>query len=76
MRSNSAPGLDGIPALLLKKCKHQLAKPLTLLWKLSFQSGIIPPSLKHSPITPIHKGGSRSESKNYRPVATLHLISV
>ena len=51
-----------------------MAEPLTLLWKGSFESGIIPETLKHSIIPPIHKGGSKSIPANYRPVALIKLF--
>ena len=39
--------------------------------------GIIPTSLLHAVITPLHKGGSRTEPKQFRPVAlTSHIIKV
>lgn len=75
--TNSAPGPDQLPAILLKNCAKELALPLLLLKKNSLDSGIIPKQLKMAKITPIHKGGSRSEAKNYRPVAlTSHIIKV
>ena len=54
---NAAAGPDGFPAIFLKKCKKQLAKPLYLLWRESLDSGIIPSDLKRANIIPIHKGG-------------------
>ncbi len=40
-------------------------------------TGEIPTKLKHGAITPIYKGGDRTLSKNYRPVAlTSHVIKV
>ena len=75
--TNSSPGPDRFPALLLKKCKYELAKPLYILWRKSLDTGVIPDQLKISNITPIFKGGSRQIPKNYRPVAlTSHLIKV
>ena len=75
--SNSAPGPDRFPAVFLKTCKHELAKPLCLLWRRSVETGEVPEILKLSCIIPIHKGGSRSIPKNYRPVAlTSHLVKV
>ena len=77
LSANSAAGPDRFPALLLKKCKSSLAKPLCNLWRRSLDSGFIPALLKSSNITPIHKGGPRQQPKNYRPVAlTSHLIKV
>jgi len=67
---------DGdIPARILTSCKENIAVPLMLMWKKSFDEGVIPPSLKTQYITPIYKKGSRTEAANYRPVSiTSHLI--
>ena len=73
----AAAGPDRFPALLLKMCKHSLAKPLYLIWRRSMDTGEIPLVLKTANVVPIHKGGSRGEPANYRPVAlTSHLIKV
>lgn len=77
LKTNAAPGLDGFPAALLKHCKTALSIPLTIMWKSSLIEGIVPDKLKHSPITPLHKGGSRAICQNYRPVAlTSHIIKL
>ena len=40
-------------------------------------TGEIPDILKTGNIVPIHKGGSRGEAKNYRPVALIsHIIKI
>ena len=68
---------DGVPAILLKSCKKELSLPLYYFWRSSLDSGEIPHELLLVLISPIHKGGSRSVPKNYRPVAlTSHLIKV
>ena len=75
LKNSAASGPDGYPAILLKNCKSSLSHPLTTFWNLSMETGNIPQSLKTSIIPPIHKGGSKSEAANYRPVAlTSHLI--
>ena len=75
--NNAAPGPDGFPAILLRNCRNELARPIYTLWRKSLDSGEIPSELKTSNITPIHKGGSRHIPKNYRPVAlTSHLIKI
>ena len=75
--SNAAPGPDRFPAVMLKKCKDQLCKPLQMIWRKSLNTGEIPSILKVSNITPVHKGGDKHTAKNYRPVAlTSHLIKV
>lgn len=74
---NAAPGPDGFPAILLKKCSTSLSPPLAKIWRSSLSSGEIPAICKTATITPIHKGKSRAVPKNYRPVAlTSHLIKV
>ena len=77
LKGVAAPGPDGVPAMLLKSCRKELSKPLQVLWRSSLDTGIIPKELLLVQICPIHKGGSRSIPKNYRPVAlTSHLIKV
>ena len=77
LSTNAAAGPDGFPAILLKKCKENLAKPLTLLWRKSLSDGVVPDKLKTALITPIHKGDSKSIAANYRPIAlTSHLIKL
>ena len=77
LSSESAPGPDGIPPVLLKKCVNSLKGPLCMLWTESMRSGQIPNRLKLGQITPVHKSGPRSEAKNYRPITlTSHIIKI
>ena len=77
LSSNAAPGPDGFPAILLKRCRHALSSPLSQIWRNSLKYGEIPEVCKSALITPIHKGNSKAIPKNYRPVAlTSHLIKV
>ena len=73
----AAAGPDRFPAILLKHCRNTLALPLYLIWRKSLDCGIIPQLLKTANIVPIHKGKSRGDPANYRPVAlTSHLIKL
>ena len=66
-----------IPAIVFKKCKFTICKPLQLFLQKSFSSGIVPSSYKFNQITPIHKKGSKTKSSNYRPIAiTPHEIKI
>ena len=77
LSATSAPGPDGIPAQLLKECRKELKLPLFYLWKESMQQGVIPPDLLLVLICPVHKGGSRADPSQYRPVAlTSHIMKV
>ena len=75
--TNSAAGPDKFPAVILKECAEQLAKPLLLIWRLSLDTGQIPNFLLQQTIVPIFKKGSRSAPENYRPVSlTSHIVKL
>ena len=75
LSSSSAPGPDGIPSLLLKKCKHSLVDALVIIFPKIFSSGEIPDILKAAFVIPVHKGGSKASPVNFRPVSlTSHII--
>ena len=77
LSTGAATGPDGAPPKLLKECAAALKYPIRLLWQKSLLCGRIPEELKMGVITPVHKGGSRSEPKNYRPITlTSHLIKI
>ena len=77
LKSNSAPGPDGIPAELIINCKEALAKPLLLLWKESFSTRVVPQFYKRSYICPTYKKDDRTLPSNYRPISlTSHIMKV
>jgi hypothetical protein len=77
IRSDSASGPDGVPAILLKKCAAELCEPLSLLWSESFLTGVVPAYYKKSFVSPLYKKGDRAKAANYRPVSlTSHVIKV
>lgn len=67
-------GPDGIHPLLLKKCAHQLAKPLTEVFNESLERGDFPEKWKRSSVTAIFKKGARSKIENYRCIAKLQTL--
>ena len=75
IKMDSAPGPDGIPAILLKRCAECLSVPLQLLWSESMKTGSVPKYYKMGYVTPLHKKGSKAEPVNYRPVTlTSHVV--
>ena len=74
IKPNAAAGPDGIPTILLKECSQQLSKPLYIIFRHSLDSGEVPNLLKDAMVIPIHKGGLKSDVKNYRPVSLLSQI--
>ena len=73
---NAAPGPDGIPALLMKKCRDSISEPLCMIFSMSLETGNISEIFKTAHITPILKPGQpKSKPESYRPVSlTYHLI--
>lgn len=71
LKTDSAPGWDGISVSFLKTA-HALVVPiLTHLVNLCFEFAIYPNSLKLALITPVHKSGDRADPSNYRPISVL-----
>ena len=77
IKLDSAPGPDGIPAILLKRCATSLSVPIYLMWSESMSSGIVPSFYKTGNVSPLFKKGSKCEAGNYRPVTlTSHVVKV
>ncbi|XP_065675767.1 uncharacterized protein LOC136091975 [Hydra vulgaris] len=62
-------GYDGLHPRVLSKYSATFAKPLSLIYKCSFATGVVPELWKKSNVTPIFKKGSRLKASNYRPVS-------
>ena len=71
---SKAAGPDGIHGMVLKNCAPALAKPLTLLFNISFVSGIIPDDWKLASVVPVHKKDSKGSVENYRPISLTSLV--
>ena len=69
MKDNKSRGIDGIPPKLLKEIVEQISTPLTKLFNLSLEEGIVPSEWKEANITPLFKKGSRNKPEHYRPVS-------
>ena len=74
MRENSAPGPDGIPPIVLKILRDEVAFPLAILFKKSLEDGRIPDEWRDAHVTAIHKKGSRAEPGNYRGVSLTSVV--
>ena len=74
VNSNKAQGPSGIHGTILKKCAIGLAYPLSLLFKLSYNTGKIPEDWKMANVVPIHKKGDKSNVENYRPISLTCLV--
>ena len=68
---NKASGPDDIPGIVLKTCSNHLEYPLSSIFKLIYNTGIIPIQWKLSNVVPIHKKGDDKVITNYRPISLL-----
>ena len=55
-KTGSSLGPDGVPAILIKECNHEIAPSLFYIFHKSLEQGTVPESFKKAYITPIHKG--------------------
>lgn len=75
LKERTSPGYDKIPCKLLKSLKSHIAVPLKFLINKSFTQGCFPNVLKQGIISPIFKGGDKTEITNYRPICVLSALS-
>ena len=71
---NKAAGPDEIHGKILKNCAVSLAYPLSLLFRTSYNSGMIPKDWKIANVVPVHKKGSKMSVENYRPISLTSLV--
>ena len=77
LKRNSAAGPDGIPAVFIINTRDCIKIPLRIILRKSLDEGNIPDIFKLAYITPIHKGGSKMNPANYRPISlTSHIMKV
>ena len=74
MRTESAPGPDGISPRILKEVAHQISTPLAMLFNKSMQNGSIPDDWRKANVTPLFKKGSKFVPGNYRPVSLTSVL--
>ena len=68
---NKVPGVDNLPARILRTCAEELSIPLAHLFNLSLRTGKMPTLWKSANITPIHQGDSKEFITNYRSISLL-----
>ena len=72
---NKACGPDEIPGIVLKMCSDSVALPLSIIYKLIYNTGSLPSQWKLSNVVPIFKKGDSKQVSNYRPISLLCIAS-
>ena len=73
INTNKALGPDGIHDCVLKYCSRSLCRLLSIIFKLSYNTGVIPSEWKSANIVPVHKKGEKDLVSNYRPISLICL---
>ena len=68
---NKSPGPDGIHPRFINE---QLCLPLSIIFKESMKTSIIPKQWKLARVSAIHKKGSKKMASNYRPVSITSIV--
>jgi len=74
IKLNKAPGSDGIPPHVIRKCASSIAPPLTHLFSLPIEFGELPSQWKLARVIPIPKRGAKSIS-DLRPISLLPIFA-
>ena len=69
--NKSSSGDGNVNMIIVKKSSSVIAPYLELLINCSFAQGVFPSDLKQAKVIPLHKGGSRLDENNYRPISLL-----
>lgn len=69
------PGPDSIPPALLKLAGPDIPLFLLNIFNLSLKAGVYPDRWKQAIVIPRHKGGSRHELANYRPISHTSILT-
>lgn len=72
---SKSAGPDHLPARFLINCAKTISVPLSILFKKSVCSGLVPTIWKRAFVTPVHKKGSKTDVTNYRPISKLCIVS-
>lgn len=75
MKSTASAGPDGIRPEPIKHVSSEISDVVAHTVDLSLSSGIFPDALKTARVTPIHKGGTKDQASNYRPISVLNIFS-
>ena len=69
LKKESAAGPDEIGPRVLQELEDAAAAALTIIFRESVASGVVPDDWRRANVTPIFKKGSKTDPGNYRPVS-------
>ena len=75
MDNKASSGHDDISNILFKKIKDSISQPLSIIFNKSLANGVFPHLMKMADVVPLHKGKSKEQVNNYRPISLLLTVS-
>lgn len=69
MKRHSSPGFDNISAKFLKNTSSYSSIVLTKIFQQSLNTSSLPLAWKTGKVIPLHKSGSKTSPRNYRPIS-------
>ena len=66
---NKAAGQDNIRPKISKELATEIAPILTIIFRISFETGEVPPDWRSANVSPVYKKGDRYKAENYRPIS-------
>ena len=74
-QKNKSGNINSCSIRIIKKLTNILSPILASIVNMSLTQGKFPNSLKIARVTPIYKGGDKTDTGNYRPISVLPLFS-
>ncbi len=74
LKSDSAPGPDGICPLFLKETDKIIAKSLKIIFESTLKEKKCPSKWKEANVVAIYKKGPKGNPENYRPVSLTSIV--
>ena len=71
MKGKTSSGHDHLSSKFIQTIKNSICKPLSIIINKSFETGLIPKSMKIAKVIPIYKCKDKNEMSNYRPISLL-----